>query len=67
MKFEVVHVEKTRANYFDLFAVRSAVVKWAVDWEVKKSLGRVQKADEYAVSYARKRQVLLAGLIHLRR
>ena len=34
-------MEKTRIHYFDLLAVRTAVVEWAVEWAMKKPLGRV--------------------------
>ena len=34
-------------HYFDLLAVRTAVVEGALEWAVKKSLGRVQKAGDY--------------------
>ena len=33
--------------YFGFFAVRTAVVEWAVEWAVKKPLGGVQKAADY--------------------
>ena len=36
-----------RMHFFDLLAVRTAVVEWAVQWAVKKPLGRVQKAADY--------------------
>ena len=43
LKFEVLHWEILRMYYFDLFAVRTAVVEWVV----KKPLGRVQKVGDY--------------------
>ena len=43
LRIEVVRWELTWRHYFDLLAVRTAVVEWAVDWVVKKPLGRVQK------------------------
>ena len=43
----IVRVEKTRIHYFDFLVVRTSVVEWAVEWVVKKSLGRVQKAADY--------------------
>ena len=46
-RIEVVRWELTRRHYFDLLAVRTAVVEWAVEWVVKKLLGRVQKAGDY--------------------
>ena len=42
LEFEVVRVEQNGTNYFDLF-----VVEWALEWVVKKPLGRVQKAGDY--------------------
>ena len=47
VKFEVVRVEKTGTNCFDLFAARTAVVKRAAEGAVKKPLGRVQKTNDY--------------------
>ena len=47
VKFEVVRLEKTLLHYSDFLAVRTAVVEWAVEWVVKKPLGRVQKAADY--------------------
>ena len=46
-KFEVVRWEITRLQYSDFIVVRTSVVEWAVEWAVKKPLGRVQKAAEY--------------------
>ena len=46
-KFEVVRLEKTRLQYSDFLVVRTSVVEWAVEWAVKKTLGRVQKAANY--------------------
>ena len=57
LKFEVVRWEITRIYFFDLLAVRTAVVEWAVEWAVKKPLGRAQKAGDYP---------RLLCLIHLR-
>ena len=42
LKFEIVRVRKDRTNYFELF-----VVERALEWVVKKPLGRVQKAGDY--------------------
>ena len=47
LKFEVVRVEKSFTNKFNLLAVRAAVVKQAVEWVVKKPLGSVQEASDY--------------------
>ena len=47
VKFESELVGKTRTIYFELFPVRTAVVKRAVEWAVKKPLDRVQKAGDY--------------------
>ena len=47
VKIEDVRVEKTWMHYFDLFAVQTAVAERAVEWVVKKLLGRVQKAGDY--------------------
>ena len=47
LKFEVVRVEKSGTNYFNLLAVRAAMVKQAVKWVVKMPLGRVQEASDY--------------------
>ena len=46
-KLEVVRWEKTRLQYSDFLVVRTSKVEWAVEWPVKKPLGRVQKAAEY--------------------
>ena len=46
-KFEVVRWEIARLRYSDFLAVRTSVVEWAVEWAVKKPLGRVQKATDY--------------------
>ena len=42
----IVRVEKTRMHYFDFLVVRTSV-EWAVEWVVKKPLGRVQQAADY--------------------
>ena len=42
VKFEVVRVEKDRTNCFGLFSVERAL-----EWVVKKPLGRVRKAGDY--------------------
>ena len=46
-KFEVVRWEKTRLQYSDFLVVRTSVAEWAVEWAMKKPLGRVQKAVDY--------------------
>ena len=33
--------------FFDFLVVRTSVVEWAVEWAVKKPLGRVQKVADY--------------------
>ena len=47
VKLEFVLVGKTLTNYFDLFAVPTAVVKLVVERVAKKPLIRLQKADDY--------------------
>ena len=47
LRIEVVRWEITRLRYSDFLAVRTSVVEWAVEWVVKKPLGRVQKAADY--------------------
>ena len=42
LKFEIELVEKNWTNYFDLFEV-----EWALEWVVKKPLGRAQKSDDH--------------------
>ena len=43
----IVRVEKTRMHYSDFLVVRTSVLEWAVEWVLKKPLGRVQKAADY--------------------
>ena len=47
LKNEVGRWEITQMHYFDLLAVQTVVVERAVEWAVKKPLGRVQKAGDY--------------------
>ena len=46
VKFEAVR-KKGRKFFFGLLAVRKDLVKRAVEWAVKKPLGRLQKAVYY--------------------
>ena len=67
LRIEVVRWELTRKHYFDLLAVRTAVVEWAVEWVVKKPLGRVQKAGDYPrlLGWLRSEVPCLVGLFDL--